>query len=329
MAEQETLTVTPDPTTPETPAVAALAAMDAAGAAVTEETEQVEGEQAEGSEGVEEVEEFEVEIVHPSRGEEGPPEKSKLVVPDQKTADALRFAQNAVAKIPKLESQLAEAQQSVAILDALDKDPVAAMQLLSNDPKVSQEFGQNYVREHYRQVAGILAEMGLKVTLMEGTTERTLELESRDAKRDRETRLEKSRAASQTTTLQSAFESRARQVVEGLAQTMAFADAEDKDLFYRASSDKLGKLYHTNPHASPAEQTAALQGLVQKFAGKTTATIKTKVIRDEEGRFKAAKEMNGKMRKVAGGQSGLAPALPSFDPNESLESFTRRLEGRK
>lgn len=337
MSTQDTLVGTPEVITPAPTAASALEAMDEAGSAViapeTQDTpdDVAETEGTEGTEGEDATEAaFEVDIALPNRGEDGPPEKVRLAVPDQKTADALRFAQNQVAKVGKLEARLQQAEEAEAIIAAIDRDPVAAMQQLASDPKVSEAFARDYVRENYLTVAAFLKEMGLTVSYAEGTSPRTLEVEAKLAATERERRLEKAQQSTRTSSVQQAFQSRAKAVVDGLAQTLTFGDEDDRDLFYRATSDKLAKLYHSNPHATPAEQTAALQGLVQKFAGKPTTTIKTKVLpRDPEGRFQAAKAMNGKMAKIAGGQSGLTPALPDFDPNESLLAFTERLEGKR
>lgn len=283
-----------------------------------------EGEQVavdeEGAESAEEAS-FEVELAHPTRGGDGPAEKFRLAVPDQKTADTLRYTANRAALVPKLEQQVEEAQESVRIVEALERDPVAAMTLLAQDPKVGAEFGRQWLTENWKVAVSHLLDLGFKVDY--GTAnERVLDLEAREAKRVLGDRIRKAQESTQKTTHQQQFQSRATQVVNDLVSTLSFSDPDDHEMFVSLAAQKAAKLYQTNPYAQQADLVAALKPLVDKFVGRQTQTIKATVQpRNAEGQFVKAKAVHDKMRKIGSGSNGLAPATPSVTPGMTLEQM--------
>lgn len=334
---QDTLTTTPEasagaPLSEAQEAAATELDLAATGTegTTTDATESTEGtEQAEQGEG-EETPEFGVELSYPNRDQEGPAEKFNLAVPDQKTADALRYHFNRSQSFGKLEKDYATAQQSVRALDTLEQDPIIGMHLLAEDPKVGEAFAASWLRENYLTAATLLKEMGLSVELGPKTTQRELDLEADVARGKREQRLREAQQRSQGNVVQEQFTGRARALTMDLAATIPFGDQEDREMFEAMAGKTLGSLYHKNPHASPAEMTTALHGLVSKFAGRATKTITAKAqSRDEAGKFQRAKVMAGKMAKIGSGTTGLASVSGQFDPTDDLLSFTERLEGKR
>lgn len=274
-----------------------------------------------GEEAIAEASEFEVDLMHPNRGAEGAPERFKLSVPDQKTADTLRHNANMAGRVPKLERELETAKESVAILDALERDPVAGMVAIAQtDPKVGAAFVQDWVKANYELAASFLADLGLKVEY--GTAnKRELDLSAQLARRELDDRVRKSQEQTSQQAHKQRFQQTAERAVRDLTANLTFADPEDEDLFHRAAADKAVKLYQTNPSASMAEVITLLQPLVNKFAGGKPSPIVKAQVRDDKGQFTKAKAVHDKMRKVGSGTGGLSPATPAFTPGMTLEKM--------
>lgn len=320
MLEQDTLAETPVETLETAAPAAETPALETAATDVTQETDQTEADET--------PEEFGVEISHPKRDGEVP-EKFNLQVPDQKTADALRYHLNRSREYTKLSQEYETAQESVRTVEALERDPVAGMYALGEDPKVASAFVQGWVRENYEAVAEMLQAIGIETSFAKGVDRRVLDAEAKVARIERAEHLRRTQQQAQGSVVQQQFTQRGRQVVTDLAATIPFGDEDDREMFEALSGKALGKLYKDNQYASPADMTAALQGVVAKFTGRATQTIKaTAQPRDDAGRFERTKERNGKMAKIGSGNSGLSAVTGQIDPHLDLETYTRQLEGR-
>lgn len=308
----ETMTLpTPAPVTPLPSTESETVPETAAGPEGVESTEGAEGESTEGAEEV-----FEAEITLPARGDERG-ERVKVPVPNQQVADAIRHQQKLAARVPKLEQEVESYRQDRMAVETLERDPLAGMLVLGQDPQVGQQFVTEWTRAYPDLAIKALTDLGLTVST--GSMDpRLLQAEAKLAQLEQQERLRRVQQDNAQRGTVQAFASQAGQVVKGFLDTLPFRDADEREEFTELAHSKMKKLYQTNARATSAEMTEALKGLVTRFAGTTPTSTPT---RDDAGRFAATKERADKLRKVQGGRTGLTALTGAVDPNVTLETM--------